>query len=190
MAPHDSEGHVLYMLYTLYILYFLHTSCWWQWFVCKLRCCNKYLVYFWPVWGFSVTSNTCSHKKQEWISTHRALGEQGGNSENSLWLLMQSREMKLRPDEGSYAQQSPTVGGIASWDTGHWGCLTRSNVLLCQHRPSKLVSKGWALRTKESHLIYPCKQVTETKKPHMAACDFIGYFISSVLCDLLHVLIL
>jgi hypothetical protein len=46
---------------------------------------------------------------------------------------------------------------------GHWGCLAGSNILLCQHRLSKLVSKGWAPRTKGSHLIYPCKQVIEAK---------------------------
>jgi hypothetical protein len=46
---------------------------------------------------------------------------------------------------------------------GHWGSLAGSNSLLCQHRTSGLVSKGWAPRTKGSHLIYPCKQVTEPK---------------------------
>jgi hypothetical protein len=58
----------------------------------------------------------------------------------------------------------PCVAGISSWDRGHWGSLAGSNVLLCQHRPSRLVSKGWAPRTKGSHLMYPCKQVTEAIK--------------------------
>jgi hypothetical protein len=68
-----------------------------------------------------------------------------------------------------------------------------SNILLCWQRLSRLVTKGWAPRTKRSHLIYLCKQVTEEKaklNPYMAACDFIGYFIPPVLCDLLHVSIL
>jgi hypothetical protein len=41
--------------------------------------------------------------------------------------------------------------------------LAGSNILLCQHRLSGLVSKGWAPRTKRPHLIYLCKQVTEAK---------------------------
>jgi hypothetical protein len=61
-------------------------------------------------------------------------------------------------------QRAPrNVAGISSWDTGHWGSLGGSNVLLCWHRPSRLVSKGRAPRTKRSTLIYPCKQVTEAK---------------------------
>jgi hypothetical protein len=52
---------------------------------------------------------------------------------------------------------------IISRDRGHWGSLAGSNVLLCRHRPSRLVSKVWAPRTTESHLIYPCMQVTEAK---------------------------
>jgi hypothetical protein len=62
------------------------------------------------------------------------------------------------------------VAGISNWDTEHWGSLEGSNVLSCHHRPSRLVSKGWAPRTK-AHLIYPCKQVTETKsKAQPAYC--------------------
>jgi hypothetical protein len=41
---------------------------------------------------------------------------------------------------------------VASWGMGHWGSLAGSNILLCQHRPSGLVSKGWTPRTKGSHL--------------------------------------
>jgi hypothetical protein len=52
---------------------------------------------------------------------------------------------------------------FASWDTELLRQLAGCNVLLCQHRLSRLMSKGWALRTKGSHLIYPCKQVTEAK---------------------------
>jgi hypothetical protein len=58
---------------------------------------------------------------------------------------------------------STTVAGISNWDTQHWGSLAGGNVLLCRHRLSGLVSKGWALKTKGSHLLYPCKQVTEAK---------------------------
>jgi hypothetical protein len=68
---------------------------------------------------------------------------------------------------------------VVSWDMGQWGNLAGSNVLLCQHRLSRLVSKGWAPRTKGSHLIHPCKQVTEVKNksnPYMVIFNFIGYF--------------
>jgi hypothetical protein len=46
---------------------------------------------------------------------------------------------------------------------GHWGRLAGSNISLCWHRLNRLVSKGWAPRTKRSPLIYLCKQVTEAK---------------------------
>jgi hypothetical protein len=52
---------------------------------------------------------------------------------------------------------------FASWDVGLLRQLAGSNLFLCQHRPSRLVSKGQAPRTKGSHFIYPCKQVTEAK---------------------------
>jgi hypothetical protein len=52
---------------------------------------------------------------------------------------------------------------FASWDMGLLKQLAGSNILLCQHRLSGLMSKGWAPRTKWPHLIYPCKQVTEAK---------------------------
>jgi hypothetical protein len=42
---------------------------------------------------------------------------------------------------------------ISSWDTGHWGSLAGSNISLCWHRLSRLLSKGWAPRTKGSHLM-------------------------------------
>jgi hypothetical protein len=47
-------------------------------------------------------------------------------------------------------------------EMGYQGSLI-GNVLLCWHRLSGLLSKGWALRTKGPHLIYPCKQVTEAR---------------------------
>jgi hypothetical protein len=49
------------------------------------------------------------------------------------------------------------------------------------------MSKGRALRTKGSHLMYPCKQVTEAIKlktrfnPYMVTCNSIGYLTASVL---------
>jgi hypothetical protein len=48
--------------------------------------------------------------------------------------------------------------------------ISRKQCLLCQHRPSGLVFRGWALRTKGSHLIYPCKQVTEAKSKVQPTC--------------------
>jgi hypothetical protein len=57
------------------------------------------------------------------------------------------------------------------------------NTLLFQHRLSRLGSKGWAPRTKVSHLMYPCKQVTEAIKlkktrfnPYIFTCSSIDYF--------------
>jgi hypothetical protein len=52
--------------------------------------------------------------------------------------------------------------------------LARSNVLLCQHRPNGLVSKGWVPRTKRPHLMYPCKQVTEAKRKAQPTCGCMG----------------
>jgi hypothetical protein len=52
---------------------------------------------------------------------------------------------------------------FANWDTGLLRQLAGSNILLCQHRPSGLMSKGLAPRTKGSHRVYPCKWVTEAK---------------------------
>jgi hypothetical protein len=49
--------------------------------------------------------------------------------------------------------------------------ISRKQHLLCWHRPSRLVSKGWALRTKGSHLMYPCKQVKEAKSQAQPTYD-------------------
>jgi hypothetical protein len=49
-----------------------------------------------------------------------------------------------------------------------------------------------SLKNKEVSF-YISLQVTQAKpklNPNMAACDFIGYFISPVLCDLLHISVL
>jgi hypothetical protein len=54
----------------------------------------------------------------------------------------------------------------------------RNNALLCWHRLSGLMYKGWAPRTKRS-----CKQVTEAIKfkkkrfnPYIVICNTLGYF--------------
>jgi hypothetical protein len=71
-------------------------------------------------------------------------------------------------------ETSYDVSEISSWDTGHWA---GSNVLLCWHRPSGLVSKGWVPRTKRFHLIYPCKQLTEAKSKayHTYGCMWLHW---------------
>jgi hypothetical protein len=48
--------------------------------------------------------------------------------------------------------------------------ISRKQLLLCQHRPSGLISKAWALRTKGSHFIYPCKQFTEAESKAGPTC--------------------
>jgi hypothetical protein len=70
---------------------------------------------------------------------------------------------------------------ISSWDTGHWGSLAGSNILLCQNRLSRLGFKGWAPRPKGSHLIYPCKQVTEAKSKaqHTYGCMWLHWLFHS-----------
>jgi hypothetical protein len=50
---------------------------------------------------------------------------------------------------------------VTSWDMGHWGSLAGSNVLLCWHRLSGLLSKGWVRRRKGTCFVYHCKQITE-----------------------------
>jgi hypothetical protein len=93
----------------------------------------------------------------------------------------------------SIAKASQTVVGISSWDTEHWGSLAGSNVLLCRHRPRGLVFKGWAWEQRDLNLYTFASKLQKQKaklNTHMAPCDFIGYFIPPVLCDLLHVSIL
>jgi hypothetical protein len=65
-------------------------------------------------------------------------------------------------------------------DTGHWG---KEVTFYCTGTDSGwLVSKDWAPKTKKSHIIYPCKQVTQTKNPrfnpYMVIWNSIGYFTS------------
>jgi hypothetical protein len=98
-------------------------------------------------------------------------GDKGGDNPPSLQSQITSPQEVLQE--------------FASWDMGLLRQWAGSKVLLCQHRLSGLMSEGWALRTKRSHLIYPCKQVTEAKSkvyPYMVIFDFIGYF-TLVLCD-------
>jgi hypothetical protein len=85
------------------------------------------------------------------------------------------------------------VAGISSWDMGHWSSLARSNILLCRHRLSTQHTCVQRLENKEASLYTLASRLQKQKakfSPHMALCDFIGYFISPVLCDLLHVSIL
>jgi hypothetical protein len=84
------------------------------------------------------------------------------------------------------------VAGISSSDRSHWGSLAGSNILLCRHRLRRLMSKpkpreqrGLTLYTLVSRLQKEKAKLT----PHTATCDFIGYFIPPVLCDLFNVLI-
>jgi hypothetical protein len=58
---------------------------------------------------------------------------------------------------------SPIVGGSCQLRYGTRRQLVGSSILLCHHRLSGLMPKGWAPRTKGSYLIYPCKWVTEAK---------------------------
>jgi hypothetical protein len=72
---------------------------------------------------------------------------------------------------------------ITSWDRGHWGSLAGINILLCQHRPSRLVSKGWA--REQRGLTFPCKQVTEAKSKDQPTCGcmwlhWLFYFPSAI----------
>jgi hypothetical protein len=55
--------------------------------------------------------------------------------------------------------------------------FSRKQYLLCQHRLSGLMSKGWAPRAKGSHLIDPCKQVTEAKSKaqHTYGCMWLHW---------------
>jgi hypothetical protein len=86
---------------------------------------------------------------------------------------------------------------FASWVMGLLRQLAESNVILCQHRLSGLMSKGWAPRTKGSHLIYLCKQVRSKKQGlihiwlYLILLATLPYcyvtFPSLVLCDPLHV---
>jgi hypothetical protein len=65
---------------------------------------------------------------------------------------------------------------------GHWGSLAVSNVLLCLHRLSGLVSKGW-VREKRGLTLYTLPSRLQKRKarfnPYMVACNSIGYFSPS-----------
>jgi hypothetical protein len=77
---------------------------------------------------------------------------------------------------------SHNVAGISRWDMGHWGSLAVSNVLLCLHRLSGLVSKGW-VREKRGLTLYTLPSRLQKRKarfnPYMVACNSIGYFSPS-----------
>jgi hypothetical protein len=74
---------------------------------------------------------------------------------------------------------------FASWGTGFLRQLAGSNILLCRHRLSGLVSKGWASRTKDLTLYTLASRLQKQKarsNPYMVIFNFIGYF-TLVLCD-------
>jgi hypothetical protein len=69
-----------------------------------------------------------------------------------------------KPPSPKFWTRAPkNVARISNRDMGHQGRSAGSDILLCQHRLSRLESKVSAPRTKGSHLIFPGKQVTEAK---------------------------
>jgi hypothetical protein len=75
---------------------------------------------------------------------------------------------------------------IMSWDMSLWGRLAGSNVYCAGTDPEDLCPKA-ETREQRSLTLYTLASRLQKQKakpnPHMAACDFIGYFISPVLCD-------
>jgi hypothetical protein len=85
--------------------------------------------------------------------------------EGSLLLAVQGMHPSNKggekpPSPKSWTRASRNVAGFLNRDMGHQGSSAGSNLLLSWHRLSKLKSKGRALRTKGSHLIYPCRRLT------------------------------
>jgi hypothetical protein len=83
--------------------------------------------------------------------------------------------------------------GIWSWDKGHWGSLAGSNIYCANTDPADLYPKAesWEQRGLTLHILASRLQKQKAKlNPYMAACDFIGYFISPVLFDLFQVSVL
>jgi hypothetical protein len=81
---------------------------------------------------------------------------------------------------------------FASWDTSLWGRLAGSNVYCVGTNPVDSCPKADPWKQRGLTLCTLASRLQKQKaklNPHMAACDFIGYFISPVLCDL-HVSIL
>jgi hypothetical protein len=81
---------------------------------------------------------------------------------------------------------------IKIWDRSIWGRLAGSSVYCAGTDPADWCPKAepWEQRGRTLYTLVSRFQEQKAKlNPHMAACDFIGYFISLVLCDL-HVLIL
>jgi hypothetical protein len=78
---------------------------------------------------------------------------------DGTWRLYYSSKCSQKPWPLMYT----TVAGNYKLRYGTLRQFSRKQRLLCRHRPSGLMSKGWAPRMKGSHLIHPCKQVTEAK---------------------------
>jgi hypothetical protein len=71
------------------------------------------------------------------------------------------------------------VAGISSWDTGQWGNLAGSNILLCQHRPSGLMSKAEPWEQRGLTLCTLSSRFQKQKarsNPYMVIYNFIRYF--------------
>jgi hypothetical protein len=72
---------------------------------------------------------------------------------------------------------------FASWDTGLQRQLAGSNILLCQHRLSGLMSKVWAPRINPLYTLASRLQKQKARfNPYIVILNFIGYF-TLVLCD-------
>jgi hypothetical protein len=77
------------------------------------------------------------------------------------------------------------VTGILIWDMGPWDNSAGSNILLCWHRLSRLMSKGWEQRGIALYTLASRLQKEKARsKPYMVTCNSIGYF-TLVLCDFL-----
>jgi hypothetical protein len=83
--------------------------------------------------------------------------------------------------------QSPrNVAVISSWDIGHWGSLAGSNILLCQHKLSRLMFKGLSPENKEVSPYIPLQAGYRSKKQSstyiwkvfMYAFEFYKYFLT------------
>jgi hypothetical protein len=84
-------------------------------------------------------------------------------------------------------EPSRNVSGISSWDTGCWGSLAGSNVLLCQNRLSGLKAEPWEQR---GLTLYTLVSRLQKQKKHIWLHVTLLATSLPVLRDLLHVSIL
>jgi hypothetical protein len=96
------------------------------------------------------------------------------------------------PSLQSQTSKPPSNVEITSWHNGHWGRLAGGNVYCAGTDPVDSCPKAEP-EEQRGLILYTLATRLQKQKaklnPHMAACDFIGYFISPVLCDL-HVSVL